>query len=786
MQSIFNKSLNNVTVNIRVAIGFFFVSIAILTLSASSMIQYRYYFNSETDKVIDKFGIVSKEMKLKIEKMDEFALGVVDRTSNFLEFTDGIFSDQDKLMSISKILIKAISQNNDVQSIYIADVNDNLLKVSNLQRKQKAENDNFWLVVTQSNSLGEPANYHYFDSSLNLTNSEVGDKLINLSYREWYYSSGEQSVTKSSIYAFIDSKTMGYTYSKKVARKQLVVGLDYTLDTIKSYLKGSGNPSTLGLNYSAYIFDSNGNTIASNNPETQIPPHELIKLSQNTKAIDIVNTIDISNTTFLSYVDKFDTTGNAHFAVLFKKSNIHSIISDRLLPFVFISLASILIITPFVWALSKSVAKPINNLAYQAQMIGQRRYSKVELISSRIEEIHLLSRSMSDMAAEIDNHEKGQKEFIDSLINLVADAIDEKSPYTGAHCLRVPELAMMLLECVHYSNRGKFKDFTVDTEEEWREFRVASLLHDCGKITTPEYVVDKATKLETKYNRIHEIRTRFEVLWRDAQISNLKLQNDGLITKEEAEKRMKDRLLELRGQFNLVAQANIGSEYMSDEMIEQIKEIGQQRWVKNFDDTIGLSELEVERYQLDERHDITTEYLLSDKASHAIPRDRAYNLPPELGINMDIPDLLYNLGEVYNLTIRKGTLTAEERFKINEHMISGIKMLNNIPFPDELSRVPRYATTHHEALNGKGYPRRLNADALSIPERILAISDVFEALTSTDRPYKKANSVSEALKIMGLMVQDKHLDGDLVKMFIDEKIYLKYALKHLNASQIDM
>jgi HD-GYP domain-containing protein (c-di-GMP phosphodiesterase class II) len=180
-----------------------------------------------------------------------------------------------------------------------------------------------------------------------------------------------------------------------------------------------------------------------------------------------------------------------------------------------------------------------------------------------------------------------------------------------------------------------------------------------------------------------------------------------------------------------------------------------------------------------------TEYLLSDKPEHIVEREYAADYPPEFGINMKIPEHLYNLGEIYNLSVSRGTLTEEDRFKINEHMISTIKMLESLPFPDELKNVPRYASTHHETLKGSGYPRKLPGTQLSTPERILAIADIFEALTASDRPYKKAKTISEAIEIMHKMALDEHIDKDCFELFLRDKVYLRYARAFLPDSQID-
>ena len=211
----------------------------------------------------------------------------------------------------------------------------------------------------------------------------------------------------------------------------------------------------------------------------------------------------------------------------------------------------------------------------------------------------------------------------------------------------------------------------------------------------------------------------------------------------------------------------------------------QSQWQRHFDDRLGLSPLEELRTPNSRQTLPVTERLLDNKPEHIVQRVQAAIHPPELGINMDIPEHLYNLGEIYNLSISRGTLTEEDRFKINEHMISTIKMLESLPFPDELKNVPRYASTHHETMRGSGYPRKLSGEKLSIPERILAIADIFEALTAADRPYKKAKPLSAAIDIMHNMVLDNHIDRDCFELFVRDKVYLRYAREFLPADQID-
>lgn len=434
---------------------------------------------------------------------------------------------------------------------------------------------------------------------------------------------------------------------------------------------------------------------------------------------------------------------------------------------------------PIIWFSANRIVKPIHDLIKENEKIKHRDFDTVKPVQTNIIEFIELSNSLVSMSQSINEYQKSQEATLDAIIQLIADAIDAKSPYTGGHCKRVPKIAQMLLEEASCSDHPAFASFCMTSEDELRAFEIGAWLHDCGKITTPEYVVDKATKLETIYNRIHEIRMRFEVLLRDTKIAQLNHE----ITQEEFNVREE----QLHADFAFVAAANIGGEYMDEASKSRIRKIAQQTWMRHFDDTLGLSEEEYLRHSKETSiSSPQEEFLLNDKPHHIIPRDNFdYKSYKKAGFTLEVPEHLYNYGELYNLCIERGTLSPEERYKINEHVIMSIKMLENIPFPTNMSNVPEYAGTHHETLIGTGYPRGLSKEALSIPARIMAIADIFEALTASDRPYKKAKTLSESLKIMSFMVKDQHIDADLFELFLHSGIYLKYAHEFLKPEQID-
>ncbi len=351
----------------------------------------------------------------------------------------------------------------------------------------------------------------------------------------------------------------------------------------------------------------------------------------------------------------------------------------------------------------------------------------------------LVESLASQAAVALTNHNliDGLKNLFESFIKIIADAIDEKSPYTGGHCQRVPELTIMLAQAAIKANKGPFRDFSL-TEKEFYELKIAAWLHDCGKVITPESVMDKATKLETIFDRVHLISQRFELLKAQRKIAYLHMMLESAqVSHTSNMKGIQEDLSAINKQLDddrsFIRRINIGSEAMSLEDQQRVKKIAK------------------------------------------------YDFLNEKGR----PDKFLTDDEVYNLTIIRGTLTKEERAIINNHINVTINMLESLPYPKDLSRVPEYAGGHHERMDGKGYPKGLTRDQMSIPARIMGVADIFEALTAKDRPYKKAKTLSESLTILGRMALDNHIDPDVFNLFIREKVYLRYAEMFLEPEQID-
>ena len=529
-----------------------------------------------------------------------------------------------------------------------------------------------------------------------------------------------------------------------------------------------------------------GDKIQQVQSEGVVPYSELLEIAQQQGQQNQLLSQVIKGVKHFIYVTQLGNQTD-FFAIVVPEKTVLMSSMEKVTTSIYITATCLLLILPVSWLFSSPIINPIKLFLAENEKIKHRRYKELKTVDTNIKEIKELSDSMLDMSMSIQQHEENQKELMEAFIRLIAQAIDDKSHYTAGHCNRVPELGLMLADAAEKSSLPPFKDFHFKSEDEHREFRIAAWLHDCGKITTPEFIVDKGTKLEAVYNRIHEVRMRFEVLWRDAEIDYFKRISSGVEASEVCIDDLVHKREQLIQDFEFLANANIGGEFMEQSHQDRLARLATITWERHFDDRLGLSP--VEELNLSKQTNgisyPVTEQLLRDKPEHIIKRINKVEFDPKFGIKMDIPEYQYNLGELYNLCISRGTLTTEDRFKINEHVTSTIKMLENLPFPIELARVPRYASTHHETLKGTGYPRKLSAVELSMPERILVVADIFEALTAADRPYKKAKSLSVAIDILHKMALDEHLDMDVFKLFLTSGIYLKYADKFLDTAQID-
>ena len=377
-----------------------------------------------------------------------------------------------------------------------------------------------------------------------------------------------------------------------------------------------------------------------------------------------------------------------------------------------------------------------NDIIGVLQLLNAQNPLTNEVISFSLENQKMTESLASQAAVAISNNRliHDLENLLESFIKTIATAIDEKSPYTGGHVRRVSELTNTIAEKINEAKEGPYAGIYFD-EDKMKELRISAWLHDVGKITTPEYIIDKAKKLETIYDRIEILKARFEILKRDYIIEAMKEENIQKVgnNSEESIGKYDNYYEELEADYQFIVDINTGSTFMDDKMINRLKSIASRQW----------------------KSDGSIKKLLSED-------------------------------ELYNLLIPQGTLTVEEKEIIKNHATVTHKMLSQLPFPKKLKNVSYYASAHHERIDGAGYPLGLKGNQIPLQSRIIALADIFDALTAKDRPYKKEKTLSEAIKIMESMVAGDYIDPELYSLFVKEKIYLDYAKKELTPNQIDM
>ena len=382
-----------------------------------------------------------------------------------------------------------------------------------------------------------------------------------------------------------------------------------------------------------------------------------------------------------------------------------------------------------------------NEIIGVLQLLNAQDPDSGDVVAFSDEYVDLVASLASQAAVALTNTQliQDMTDLFYSFIKGIATAIDEKSSYTGGHINRVVFITMLIAEKINISKEGHFKDFSF-SEDEMEELMLAAWMHDVGKITTPEYVVDKATKLQTIFDRLELIKARFQVI--EKSIENDMLKQKIMLLQEspdadkaamaEIERTAQNCINILKEDFDVIRSANTPGEFMDEEKIDKVKAIANKTYVQD---------------------------------------------------NEERPYL--TLDEVHNLSISKGTLTSDERRVIENHASMTLKILNELTFPQKFSRVPEFAAGHHEKLDGSGYPQQLTEKELAIQTRILVVADIFEALTAKDRPYKKPMKLSQAVKILGFMVKDRHIDSEIFNLVLESDILKEYATKHMDPAQVD-
>ena len=768
-------------------------SLAILGIVVTALLVTQYYFSYQMvlDFATNRFIYLAKQSSIIVQEKDKNAKEIVSMLANTpIVNTNESFQKRELLL---KLFVTPMKYNDKVFAIYIAYPDSKYFEVVNIGHSEfiakmfNAPKKAQWIAVqlfrekasqTQATEIA-----HFYDKDLHYISSSEKITDYNPFERPWYKEGldAQGDVVRGSPYMYYRLQKMGITYSKLLSNEKSIIGIDITLDELSHSLSQLTDSTQTEI----YMFEDQQLIASSTQLKQEQIDSELIAALRQKSHNTIKSYIKDGKRYFYMIVP---IGSDIKLAFKAEQSRMIEPYMQSIYAEIVVTLLLLLLLIPFIRKLSRGFIKPIEMLMAENEKVKRREFDKVMPIQSNVYELNLFSDSLVDMAKSIKAHEERQEKLLEAFIHLIANMIDTKSPYTGQHCKRVPVLTQMILQEANESELEDLKEFHIEDKEILKGIEWSSWLHDCGKLIIPNDVIDKATKLEVVYNRIHEIRTRFEVLLRDAQIKYLLAVIEGKPEKE-AKEEFKKTKEQLQSDFEFIARVNLGDDKLSDADYKRLQEISKITWERNFSKYLGISWQEKSRMEssLEEEKLPVHEQLLSDAKEHEIPRSQSdLNLYKNEHVKMNIPKLLYNRGELYNLCIPIGTITVEEKFKIQEHAIHTLKILKELPWSDKLKYIVEDAANHHEHLDGSGYPRLLEENSLSVPARIMAIADIFEALTSSDRPYKQPKTLSQALNIMLFMAKDRNIDSTIFKLFIQNKIYLKYARKYLKESQIDL
>lgn len=768
---------------IRLNILLNFISITVIGFILVMSVQYYYGNKLALSATENLFRNISRLVAQRIITLDKRVITIID----YLDELDGL--------SVKPVIgeehparhffVNIINNKENIYSVYLGYDDGSFYEVINMGLNDHiksyfdAPDSSRWAVIKIIGGTDDKY-VDFLDENLNIIYSMKYLTDYDPRKRPWYQDAKVSEKTiRTAQYVFANISSKGITYAKNLD-KGIIVGVDFLLGSLSEMLDNE----KIFKETEIYVLDHNNELVTSTSNYDGSVLKQIVDLNPVYGTISVLEINGIKSLTKIKEIDS-DIRKSDKLALYVPYSIMVEPYSKIIKISFIVTLGLAFIMLPIMFFSTNIIVKPLKRLMLESKLISQRKFDEVKPIATIIKEYQYLSSSMVQMAGDIESFQLSQQELFDAFVKLITEAIDDKSDYTGKHCKRVPVMAEMLTKAASESDEGIFANFMFEGEEQWRELHLGAWLHDCGKLITPEYVVDKATKLETIYNRIHEIRTRCEVIWRDLEIEAYERKFEGEPV-EDVDRWLISERNKLTNDYAFIAEMNSGDIFVTDEHIQRLNDIGQRKWVRYFDASIGLTLNEKLRQEGLENKIPQVENLLSDKQQHLVER-KGFDIEAfeQAGFKMDVPEYLYNYGEIHNLSIRKGTLTLEERFKINEHIIMSIKMLNQLPFPEHLQNVTEYAVSHHETMIGTGYPKKLKKEDMSIPARIMAVADIFEAITASDRPYKKANTLAESIRILSFMVKDQHIDEDIFKLFLKSGVYAEYAKQFLKEEQID-
>jgi hypothetical protein len=731
-------------------------------------IALQFYFSlmSAREALVQKYQRESAHIRQTLKQEQQTAESHMTLLADFNSLITGKQFSSDALPILANLLYKnslysSINlgfPNGDLQQFIDLDKPDNIAQ--QLPEMESAR----WLLISKTYQGKQSiVQYAYFDQSLTLIKERQSYKSDGVKLA-WY----QQAVLTQS------SSDIGKTYAITIPKTNAVLALDLHSNALPEILKIYTEQQNTDR-HEIYAFIKHGETIESNQSgtNTNLTP-VLDELTQHSSNLNKLNSIAIDETTYYAYVTKIQGANN-YLAFLMPQTTLFFANFNQLLV---VGVTGLLLTLCLSWLLSLPLTHKFKALLMAIEEAKEIRFKKIKTTETDITEFQQLNDLIMEMSYSIKNYQTKQKQQIESFIKLTAQAIANQSPYAREQANKVPELAWMLLKAVEDSQLPVFKDFKLKNNDQQQSFRITAALHSYDKITTSQSLASKSTKLEATYNRIHEIRMRFEILWRDAEIYYYQTSRDNPEQNKSLKEGLIKQQLQLMRDFEFVANANIGDQAMKEQDIQRLHQIGSQTWLRYFDDRLGLSSLEKMTLSTQKQKLPAQEYLLSDKPEHLVPQQNKNEL-------LAASPTCCNLGELYNLSIPVGTLTEEDKQQLNAYIVKTSSLLDDMPVMIKQHNVPQDLTTYHPALSDAVYLVNSGNKKLSIAEHILGITYIFESLTSINNPQHKIETISNAIAIMHQLVMDKRIDKHIFKLFLSSGIYLTYAKQFLYEQQID-
>lgn len=778
------------TFSIRFTLVRTFIFICLLMMTVAISLQYYFSQSMAQKSALQLYDAKAQMISQQIKQTDQ----IINHYSTLLSHFNKLTINQKLHPDALQLFTNVMKKNHSFNSISLGFENGDLQQLIHLNKPQNNQvlpsvESAQWVFVSINNLGGKRVRqYFYFDQSFNFLSQHQENTNDNVTNYSWYKNINASTDNTSDIFISPNTDLHDQTYSTAVPNTKTVLAINVTLHSYSKALHKINDNQQNELLNEVYLYNGTGHLLASNqkssahnktNELSFIPYPELSELTQHQFNLNKLNNLTINNKAYYAYIAKVDdkTETNNYLAILVPKK---TLLYPSIKTSIEISVICLVLLLILSWCFSCPLTNTIKALLSEVKKAKPQDYKHLQPIVNRVTEIKELNCSMVEMSQSIEDYQIQQKEMTELFIKQIAQAIDDKSPYTFGHANCAPELGLMLAKASLHSNLPAFE---TANEEMLSEFSSHAWSHHYGKLTSAQQIVSKGTKLEANYNRIHEIRMRFEILWRDAEINYFKQSRSNPEQNKPLKEALIKQQLQLMRDFGFVAKINLGDTEMTEQDILRLHKIGEQTWFRYFDDRLGLSSIEKLNLSSKKQKLPAQETLLSDKKEHIIKRNNITKV--DSGIKIEVADYLYNFGELYNLSIPQGTLTIEDKFEIDKNIINSISLLKALPTTHKQTTEIKDLSAYHPALKYVTFPSKVDNGYGSITQNILLMTDIFETLTSIKKPQQQVESLSSAIDILHTLAIDKVIDINLFQLFLSSGNYIKYANKFLHETQID-